>query len=152
MALLTLALGIGANTAIFSVVSGVLLRPLPFPEPDRLFQLMRRQSRQGNAQAHLRPRSTCSGAQEQPFSSAGGLAGRRARGFNLSGDGVPERVSGRRVTRTFFEMLGVQPALGRGFLPEEDIPRGPRAVVVLAMGCGSAASAATRTWWAAASL
>ena len=128
VAILTLALAIGANTAIFSVVNGVLLRPLPFPEPERLFQVIRRH-RGGDQPSLSVPQYAFLSAQAQPFSGLTAFPALNS-GFNLSGEGLPERVLGARVTRPFFEVLGVPPALGRGFLPEEDVPGGPRVVVL----------------------
>src|SRR4051812_30770045 len=128
VAILTLALAIGANTAIFSVVNGVLLRPLPFPESDRLFQAIRRQTDGISASLSV-PQYTFLSAQPQPFSKLTAYPALNS-GFNLSGEGLPERVLGARVTQPFFEVLGIPPALGRGFLPEEDVPNGPRVVVL----------------------
>jgi len=94
VAILTLALGIGANTAIFSVVNGVLLRPLPFPESDRLFQVIRRNP-DGISPSVSVPQYTFLSAQGQPFSKLTAYPGLNS-GFNLSGDGLPERVMGDR--------------------------------------------------------
>jgi predicted permease len=128
VAILTLALAIGANTAIFSVVNGVLLRSLPFPEPERLFSMVRR-----NADGVVGPLSVPQlvflSGQAQPYSLLTAWP-MMTSGFNLSGEGLPERVSGARVTRSFFEVLGISPALGRGFLPREDAPGGSRVVVL----------------------
>jgi predicted permease len=128
VAILTLALAIGANTAIFSVVNGVLLRPLPFPEPDRLYQPIRRTPEWISPSLSV-PQFTFLSAQSQPFSALTAYPALNS-GFNLSGDGLPERVLGARVTKSFFEVLRVPPALGRGFQPEEDVPGGPRVVVL----------------------
>ncbi|HYH95618.1 ABC transporter permease [Hyalangium sp.] len=128
VAILTVALAIGANTAIFSVVNGVLLRPLPFQEPEQLFQVIRRNA-DGISPSVSVPQYTFFSAQGEPFSKLTAYPALNS-GFNLSGDGLPERVMGARVTQPFFEVLGVPPALGRGFLPEEDIPGGPRVVVL----------------------
>jgi putative ABC transport system permease protein len=128
VAVLTLALAIGANTAIFSVVNGVLLRPLPFPEPERLFRVMRKESDEKTTPVSV-PQYAFLAAQARPFSKLTAYPAINS-GFNLSGEGPPERVLGTRVTQSFFEVLGVQPALGRGFLPEEDVPGGARVVVL----------------------
>jgi putative ABC transport system permease protein len=130
VALLTLALAIGANTAIFSVVNGVLLRPLPFPRSEQLFWLMRN-NMQGSTPLSI-PQYAFLSAKPQPFARLAAWPG-MGHGFNMSGEGRPELVAGQRVTRSFFEVLGVQPSLGRAFLPEEDVPGGPR-VVVLSQG------------------
>jgi putative ABC transport system permease protein len=128
VAILTLALAIGANTAIFSVVNGVLLRPLPFPEPDRLFQVFRRNPEGINPSLSV-PQYTFLTAQGQPFSKLTAYPALNS-GFNLGGDGPTERILGARVTQPFFEVLGIQPALGRGFLPEEDVAGGPKVAVL----------------------
>ncbi len=128
VAILTLALAIGANTAIFSVVNGVLLRPLPFLEPERLFWVVSQVSRDKPGPLAMAQHAFLS-AQARPFSGLTAYPGINS-GFNLSGEGAPERVLGTRVTQPFFEVLGVQPALGRGFLPEEDVPGGARVVVL----------------------
>ncbi|QSQ16803.1 ABC transporter permease [Myxococcus landrumensis] len=131
VSILTLALAIGANTAIFSVVHGVLLRPLPYPEPEQLVQVVR-VSEQGRSVIHAIGHYVQMTAEGSPFAqvTAHELL---PTGFNLVGDGLPERLSGIRVTRNFFDTFGVRPMLGRGFLPEEDVAGGPR-VVVLSQG------------------
>jgi predicted permease len=128
VAVLTLALAIGANTAIFSVVNGVLLRPLPFPEPERLLRVVRQEPDERTNPISV-PQYAFLAAQAQPFSKLTAYPAINS-GFNLSGEGTPERVLGARVTQSFFEVLGVQPALGRGFLPEEDVPGGALVVVL----------------------
>jgi putative ABC transport system permease protein len=128
VAVLTLALAIGANTAIFSVVNGVLLRPLPFPQPERLFSVLR-----SAADRDLGPLSTPQYAflreQPAPFSQLAAYP-LFNKGFNWSQEGRPGRIWGAEVTRSFFEVFGLRPVLGRGFLPEEDVPGGPRVVVL----------------------
>jgi putative ABC transport system permease protein len=128
VAVLTLALGIGANTAIFSVVNAVLLRPLPFADPDRLVMYWEDASFAGF------PRNTPAAAnyvdiksQNQVFE---GMAATNRRSFNLTGDGEPEKVETYAVTADFFPLLGVQPALGRAILPEEDKPGANRVVML----------------------
>lgn len=133
IAVLTLALGIGANTTIFSVINSLLLKPIPFPDPDRLALLWENQA---NAPDNLNivsapnyldwQRQTDVFASMALFDSAG-------KGYNLSGGGEPERVSGVRVSWSFFEVLGVKPRLGRAFLPEEETP-GKHQVVVISDG------------------
>jgi putative ABC transport system permease protein len=120
VAVLSLALGIGANAAIFSLVNAVLLRPLPFPEPDRLVMVWEDQASIGF------PRDTPAPAnyvdwktQNRVFQDMAAMSWRSG---NLTGDGEPERISAYGVTANFFPLLGVQPALGRNFLPEEDRP------------------------------
>ena len=128
IALITLALGIGANTAIFSVVNAVLLRPLPFQKPEELVIVWEDATFAGF------PRNTPAPAnyvdwktQNQSFAD---MAATHETSFNLTGDGEPERVSSYSVTANFFPLLGVQPLLGRSFLTEEDRP-GANKVVVL---------------------
>src|SRR6185295_3888404 len=127
-AVLTLALAIGANTAIFSVVNGMLLAPPPFPEPDRLAEVLRKFP-QGLSSSvsvaryfHWREHSQAF-AELAAYDDIGS-------GFNLTGGGEPERIVGSRVSASFFHVLGAQPARGRGFASEEDRPGGPKAVVV----------------------
>ncbi|MFL5344394.1 MAG: ABC transporter permease [Hyalangium sp.] len=128
VAILTLALAIGANTAIFSVVNGVLLRPLPFPESERLLQVFRR-SAEGIAESLSEPQYVFLTGQAQPFSGVTAYPVMNS-GFNLTGDGVPERIMGARVTRSFFDVVGVRPSLGRGFLAEEDVVGGAHVAVI----------------------
>ncbi|WPB81382.1 ABC transporter permease [Archangium violaceum] len=128
VAILTLALAIGANTALFSVVNAVVLRPLPFPQPERLFQVVRRHV-SGTSPSLTVPQFSFLAGQSQPFAHLTAYPSLNA-GFNLTGDGLPERVPGTRATASFFDVLGVRPALGRGFVPEEDVPSGPRVVVL----------------------
>jgi predicted permease len=118
-----MALGIGANTAIFSVVHAVLLEPLPFQEPDRLVQLW-----------HVPPQSSFPGMTRFAVSAANFLDWQKQNdvfsamalysqgGFELTGHGKPETLHAGRVTSGFFSVLGVQPIYGRAFLPEEDQP------------------------------
>ena len=128
VAVLTLALAIGANTAIFSVVNGVLFSPLPFPEPERLFFVVRHEPSRDNAPLSM-PQYLFLASQPQPFSRLLAYPVVNS-GFNLSGEGLPERVLGASVTQSFFGVLGVPLALGRDFLPEEDQPGRPRSVVL----------------------
>ena len=128
IALITLALGIGANTAIFSVVNAVLLRPLTFQNPEELVIVWEDATFAGF------PRNTPAPAnyvdwktQNQSFAD---MAASHETSFNLTGDGEPERVSAYSVTANFFPLLGVQPLLGRSFLAEEDRP-GANKVAVL---------------------
>jgi predicted permease len=127
---LTLALGIGVNSAIFSVVYGVLLRPLPYASPERLVVLYGRYPQFGRTSTSL-PDFQDWRAGSHAFEQ---LAARHQGGFILTGDGEPERVVADRVTSNFFTTLGVRPALGRAFLPDEDRMRGDDRVVVLSHG------------------
>src|SRR5205814_3609343 len=120
IAIIALALGIGANSAIFSVVDAVLLRPLPFKKPAQLVMLWE------NA-AHLGfPKNTPSPANFLDWRAQNtvftGMAAMATKNFNLTGVGEPERLDGRRVSVNLFDLLGMQPHFGRGFLPQEDTP------------------------------
>jgi len=118
VAVLTLALGIGANTAIFSVVNAVLLKPLAFKDPDRLVIVWEDAAFAGF------PRNTPAPANYYDWKSQNrsfeDMAATASASFNLTGDGDPERVAAHRVSANFFPLLGVQPLLGRPFLQEED--------------------------------
>ena len=129
VALLTLALGIGANTAIFSVVHGVLLRALPFEDPDRLYVIWSRHTSTDRYPMQL-PEFCDYRDQNQTLSS---LAGFTNWNHNLTGDGPAERVSGLRVSGGFFETLGARAAVGRTLAPADDTP-GQEKVVVLTHG------------------
>src|SRR5438093_9183964 len=126
VAVLTLALGIGANTAIFSVVNAVLLRPLPYPEPGQLAQLDTAQS--GKAST-LISSATFVEVKAQSRSLAR-IAAYSGGDMTLTGAGSAERIVAGAVTADFFPLLGVQPALGRNFTREEDTPNGPKAAIL----------------------
>jgi putative ABC transport system permease protein len=128
VAVLTLALGIGANTAIFSVVNGVLLKPLPYRQPDRLVSLFlhgRGLDRGVMGTADFLALNQRQKAFEQvaAFSPS-------SIGFTLTGFGSPQMIPGTSVTSDFFSVLGAQPFMGRAFLPEEGRPGGNLSVVV----------------------
>ena len=128
IALITLALGIGANTAIFSVVNAVLLRPLPFQDPEQLVIVWEDATFAGFPHNTPAPANYVDWKnQNQSFVD---MAASHETSFNLTGDGEPERVSAYSVTANFFPLLGVQPLLGRSFLAEEDRP-GANKVAVL---------------------
>jgi predicted permease len=117
IALLTLALGIGANTAIFSVVNSVLLRPLPFHDPARLMMLDEKWlPRFSHFEAT--PKDLLAWReQSQSFSQLGAFVNMA---FNFSGEDSSERISGARVTANLPDLLGIKPILGRSFTPQED--------------------------------
>jgi putative ABC transport system permease protein len=119
VAVLTLALGIGANTAIFSVVQSVLLRPLPYPQPDLLVEISNNYL---PAFAHLglSPGDYADWRRQATTVSEMGAYSSIPQGFNLLGDGDPERVQGSYASASFFPMLGIKPMAGRSFVPEED--------------------------------
>jgi putative ABC transport system permease protein len=128
ISVVTLALGIGATTAIFTVVNAVLLRPLAYPDPDRIMALW-----------PDRPGSTFQGVSEPKFvfwrEHSGSFDGVTATqgmgsGVNLSGGDEPEAVSGVQISVDFFNVLGVHPRLGREFTQEECSPTGDRVVIL----------------------
>jgi len=116
IAVLTLALGIGANTAIFSLVNGILLRPLPYHEPDRLV-LLSDKGRDGVRMSISYPNYSDWRERAQSFE---GMASVRSQLFNLTGIDRPAQLRGRMVNWNFFDLLGVQPQLGRRFVAEDD--------------------------------
>jgi putative ABC transport system permease protein len=128
IAILTLALGIGANTAIFSVVNAVLIRPLPFAEPGRLVRIF-----ETNNKLHL-PQFSSSvpnylswKEQQQSFEQMGII------GFvsmNLTGSGDPEQFNATSISPSLMPMLGIQPVMGRGFREEEEKPGSPHVVMI----------------------
>jgi putative ABC transport system permease protein len=125
---ITLALGIGANTAIFSVVNAVLLRPLQYSDPDRLVQVWQNLPQLGLNQVTVSaPEFLDYKDQNRVFER---MAAFRGQGFALTGGAEPEQIFGVRVSADLFPLLGVVPALGRVFLPEEDQIGGPRAVIL----------------------
>src|SRR5262245_25001620 len=124
VAVITLALGIGANTAIFSVVNALLLRPLPYPNPDRLVMVWQDlRARGGPAREWATPGS---------FADLKGATGIFAnvaavQGWQpaLTGVGEPEPLIGEQVTHEYFDVLGIHAALGRDFTAAEDVPGAP---------------------------
>jgi predicted permease len=127
VAVLTLALGIGANAAIYSALDAVLLRPLPYPAPDRLVQVV-------EIQNEGLPNSVSGGAfldwraHQRQFD---GLTLTDRVSLNVRGSFGPERLRGMMVTHEFFAVFGIRPFLGRAFLPEDDRPGGTNDVVIL---------------------
>src|SRR6476661_6377996 len=128
--ILTLALGIGANSAIFSVVHGVLLRPLPYGEPGALVRIYGRYPEFGRTSTSL-PDFQDWRDQSHAFQQ---MSARYNTAFVLTGEGEPERVIGDRVTANFLTTLGVRPLIGRSFLPEEEKVGGDDRVVMLGYG------------------
>ena len=126
-AILALALGIGGNTAMFSLVNTVLLRPLPYKNPDRLVVLSQRLLKSGEG-------NDASAADFEDWRNRAHSFERMAAftgaSFNLTGGDQPEKIFGLLVSSAFFPTLGVAPSLGRGFLPEEEQPGANRAVVL----------------------
>ena len=129
VAVLTLALGIGANTAIFSVVENVLLRPLPYPQPGNLVQIWNTYPPQA-PRAGLSPGDYADWRQQNAsFSEMGGYA-HISQGFNLTGEGEPQRVLGSYASAGLFPLLGIHLAAGHYFVEEED-RAGSSPVVIL---------------------
>jgi putative ABC transport system permease protein len=127
-AVLTLALGIGANSAIFTVVSAVLLRPLPYPAPDRLMMLWTHNPRQGyNKDVSAYPNFDDWRRQSRSFE---GISAYFDANFTLTQAGDPAQIWGAVVTPGFFETLGVAPALGRTFGTREGASDGPRVAML----------------------
>jgi putative ABC transport system permease protein len=126
IAVITLALGIGANTTIFSVVNAVLLRSLPYPNADRLVDLSQTSREQRDISVSFPDYLEWRGEQNV-FED---LAARMPAGGVITGSGDPERVIGRLVTASFFSTLGVPPHLGRSFSAAEDQPGGARVMVI----------------------
>jgi putative ABC transport system permease protein len=129
VAIVALAIGIGANTAVFSAVYGVLLKPLPFPDPDRLVAVSAQ-----NARSAV---STWSGASPADFTdwkgasqSFEGIAAERGTGVTIDLDGQPEQFAAEGVSDDFFKVFGVMPLLGRTLLPDEFTRAGGRALVL----------------------
>jgi len=128
IAAFTLALAIGATTAIFSVIDGVLLKPLPFHEPERVVRVLNMREGQRMPTSAIDYRDFRE--QAKSFSA---MAALDAGAVNITGGGTPERIQAARVSASFWSLLGVQPALGRGFAPKED-ERGATRVAVLSDG------------------
>jgi predicted permease len=127
-AVLTLMLGIGANSAVFSVVEGVLLRPLPFPDSDRIMTLWNTYPGVDESLQEASPPDFCDWREESR--SFAQMAAYERFVWNLAGDPEPVRVRGVRVSGDFFAVMGVGPALGRPLLPTDD-HEGVHHVVVL---------------------
>jgi putative ABC transport system permease protein len=129
VALLTLALGIGANTAIFSLVNGVLLRPLPFPEAERIVYFEGTNPSQGITDSNVSFLDFIDWSQQTDLFAS--TAAFYSASSNLGADGAePERVPRAGVTNSFFNVIGVQPFLGRVFRPEEDQPNTQTVVII----------------------
>jgi predicted permease len=145
IAILTLALGIGANTAIFSVVNGVLLNPLPYAQPDRLVAVYAK-NRHFDHSSISYPNFMDWVRDQHSFSA---LAAYRGDDYNLTGMGEAQRVSAEMVSASFFPLLGINPVIGRQFRPEED-QIGAQPVVLISGGLwkrdfGSSPSALGKT-------
>src|SRR6266576_1050722 len=126
IAVLTLALGIGACTAIFSIVDGVLLRSLPYPESERIVQL-RELNSSGRQMAFAEPNFLDVRARSQTLEAVAQYGGDLT---TVTGGSEPVRALAVRVSGDFFQVLGTRPLVGRTFLPEESKPGGPPVAVV----------------------
>jgi predicted permease len=130
VAVLTLTLGIGANTTMFSVVNATLLQPLPFPNADRLMTVWKGNIKEADhTNIVSMPNFRDWRERSRSFESMG-LFDSAGRGYSLTSSGEPEQVSGVRVTAGFFDVLDVRPFIGRTFLPAEEEPGNDRVVVL----------------------
>lgn len=127
VAIITLALGIGANTAIFTLVNTVLLRPLPYPEPDRIVRFIF-SSPPGNNNASV-PEFMMWREQTQAFQDVAAY-GFQGPGVNLTGGDRPEQLKGIHVSADYFRLLGAPLEVGRTFSEDEDALGSPRLVVI----------------------
>jgi putative ABC transport system permease protein len=128
IAILTLALGIGANTAVFSVADRVLVRPVAYPRPDRIVQFEKTDGAYESYSASI-PLFLAWKQRNQAFERIAAYSVLPV-GFNLAQQGRPERVTGLRVSADFFRVLGVEPQLGRNFKPEDDREGAERQVLL----------------------
>ncbi len=127
-AVLTLAVGIGGSTAVFSLVNAVLFHPLPFRDPARLVMVFEDNAKFGFPRNDVRPRDYARWASDnEVFESVAALTGHSV---VLTGGAEPEKVEGRRVTWSFFPVLGAKAQLGRVFSASEDRPGGPRVTIL----------------------
>jgi len=128
IAVLSLALGIGANTAMFSLVNAVLLKPLQFADPNRLVVLWEDDPSIGAIHDDVAVANFVDWkTQNKVFDDMAALS---FRSFNITGDGEPEKVMAYGATANFFPLLGATPSLGRNFLPEEDQPGGAKVAIL----------------------
>ncbi|HEV2224974.1 MAG TPA: ABC transporter permease [Candidatus Acidoferrales bacterium] len=128
VAVLTLALGIGANTAIFSIVDAVLIRPLSFPRADRLVWLAERNPQWGDGEIPASPPTFLDWHRQQHTFS--GLSVVSQDRMTLTGSGEPIRLQVADVSASFFSLMGIRPELGRDFLPSDDRIGAPRVVIL----------------------
>jgi len=131
VAILALALGIGPNTAIFTMVNAVLLKPLPVPEPNRVVMIWGTLLKSGFDQLPVSAADYLDWQrQARSFDQMSAAFAIPEYGLNVSGVGDPERVPAALASKEFLPALGIKPLAGRNFLPEEDRPGGPRAMLV----------------------
>src|SRR6266478_2667838 len=129
VAVLTLALGIGANTAIFSCINAWIINPLPYPQSDRLMVFATHDKKNGWTGEHVTSPADFFDFQKQNTSFEQSVAWTGA-SLNLTGGGSPELVDGGRVTWNFFDTLGAKPILGRTFTPDDDRSGSPHVVIL----------------------
>ena len=128
VAVLALALGIGANSAIFTIINAIFLRPLPYSHPEQIVQVTSTEAeRQLNAIQMSWPRTLAIKERQDVFSD---LSVSTPTATTITGSGDPEQVQGLIVSSNYFPLLGVQPVVGRNFLAEEDRPGGPPVVML----------------------
>src|SRR5687768_14351285 len=127
IASLSLALGISVNTTIFSAVDVFLIRPLPYPDADRLLQVWTANQERGWQTASISPPDFLDWRSE---SRALDIAAEAGSSFNLSGAERPERLSAVRVSSNYFRVIGINPALGRTFRPDEEQSGNDRVVII----------------------
>jgi putative ABC transport system permease protein len=128
LAVVALALGISANTVLFSAINTLFLRPLSYPQPEQLVRVWGSFPERGLDRTNVSwPRYSAWREQQQSFSD---FATQSFTGFTLTGRGDPENLNGIRVTESFFRALGVQPLLGRTFTPDDDRPGGPNVAIL----------------------
>ena len=125
-AILALALGIGANTAVFSVVYTVLLKPLPYPNADALLFIQDTYPAVPSASVSMLKFRTLE-SRARTLSALGAMS---PVGLTLTGGGDPEQINATQVSASFMRAVGVQPLLGRWFTDEEDVPGGPPAIIL----------------------
>ena len=126
---LTLALGIGGTTAVFSVVYGLLLKPLPYHNPDRLVMVWQDWTRRGGpATEWATPGNYFDWKAERSLFA--GITAVSGWGPDLTGEGEPEPLSAEQVTHDYFKVLGAEPVLGRAFVPDDDVPNAPLVTVL----------------------
>lgn len=133
VAVITLALGIGANTTIFSLINSLLLKPIPFPNAERLVLVWESQANDPKVRNIVSAPNYWDWQRQNDVFEKMAIFDSAGKGYDLSGGGEPERVSGLRVSADFFDVLGVKPRLGRTFLPEEEQP-GKHQVVIISDG------------------
>ncbi len=131
VAIIALALGIGPNSAIFTIVNAVLLKPLPIPEPDRVVMIWQTLPKSGFDQMPVSPDDYLDWKQQtHSFEAMAAAFAIPEYGMNISGGGEPERAGAALASKEFLPALGIKPVVGRNFLPEEDRPGGPPVVLI----------------------